>query len=277
MAGVVTAVRGNGFYLQDPHPDVNPNTSEAIFVFTSAAPTVLVGHSVRVSGIVSEFQPGGSSTGNLTTTQIGSPTITVVSAGNPLPAATSVGQGGRSAPTEVIDDDGLTSFQPVSEGIDFYESLEGMRLQVPQAVATGPTSSFGEISILPDAGLGAGLRTSRGGIIVRPDDFNPERTLLDHALVPLPLVDTGASLGTVQGVLDYSFGNFKLLCTVAPTATGGVTRETTLLQNAVDALTVAAFNCENLDPSDDAAKFAALAAAVVQRLQSPDILTIEEI
>ena len=43
LAGVVTAKLGNGFYLQDPTPDANDATSEAIFVFTSSAPTVAVG------------------------------------------------------------------------------------------------------------------------------------------------------------------------------------------------------------------------------------------
>ncbi|MFN9977832.1 MAG: endonuclease/exonuclease/phosphatase, partial [Phycisphaerae bacterium] len=76
---------------------------------------------------------------------------------------------------EIIDNDGLTVFDPTQDGIDFYESLEGMLIEVPNAVATGPTSSFGEISILPNGGAGAGLRTPRGGIIIQPADFNPER------------------------------------------------------------------------------------------------------
>jgi uncharacterized repeat protein (TIGR01451 family) len=277
VSGIVTAVRTNGFYLQDPNPDGNDATSEAIFVFTSSAPTVAVGQSVKVSGSVMEFQPGGAGTGNLTTTEIVSPVIQIVTSGNSLPAPVIIGSGGRVAPTEIIDNDGLTVFDPTQDGIDFYESLEGMLIEVPNAVATGPTSSFGEISILPNGGAGAGLRTPRGGIIIQPADFNPERILLDDALVPLPDVNTGANLGTVVGVLDYSFGNFKLLATTPPTATGGVTRETSSLVGNIDALTVAAFNAENLDPSDGAAKFSQLAAVVVSRLRSPDILTIEEV
>jgi hypothetical protein len=55
--GVVTALRSNGFYLQDPAADVDEATSEAIFTFTSSAPTVLVGDGVSVTGFVSEFRP----------------------------------------------------------------------------------------------------------------------------------------------------------------------------------------------------------------------------
>ncbi len=34
VPGIVTGVRSNGFYLQDPNPDANVATSEGIFVFT---------------------------------------------------------------------------------------------------------------------------------------------------------------------------------------------------------------------------------------------------
>jgi hypothetical protein len=52
VPGIVTAVGSNGFYLQDPTSDSDDRTSEAIFVFTSAAPTVAVGTSITVSGTV---------------------------------------------------------------------------------------------------------------------------------------------------------------------------------------------------------------------------------
>ncbi len=73
VPGIVTAKVSNGFYLQDPSPDANDATSEGIFVFTSTAPTVNVGDSVLVGGTVAEFRPGGSSSTNLTTTEISSP------------------------------------------------------------------------------------------------------------------------------------------------------------------------------------------------------------
>ena len=83
--GIVTALRssgGNGFYLQDPSTDGDPETAEAIFVFTSTAPTVAVGDAVEVEGLVTEFRPGGASSTNLTTTELTSPAITVLSSGN---------------------------------------------------------------------------------------------------------------------------------------------------------------------------------------------------
>ena len=66
VPGIVTAVRAQGpvrgFWMQDEDPDADLATSEGIFVFTSssAAPTVVTGTRVTVTGAVSEHRPGVS-------------------------------------------------------------------------------------------------------------------------------------------------------------------------------------------------------------------------
>jgi predicted extracellular nuclease len=282
--GIVTALRSNGFHLQDPAPDADPATSEAVFVFTGSAPTVAVGDAVRVRGRVSEFRPGGASTGNLTTTELaGSPTVTVVSSGNPLPAPSVVGSGGRVPPGEVIEDDAAGdvetggTFDPADDGIDFWESLEGMRVEIDDAVAVGPTNpAFGETPVVPAAT--AGVRTPRGGVVTRPSDFNPERVIVDDGLVRTPNLNVGDTYSApLVGVLDYNFGNFFLEVTQpVDAAPGGLTRETTASAGP-DQLAVATFNVENLDPTDPAAKFDRLAHIVVDNLRAPDVLAVEEV
>jgi predicted extracellular nuclease len=282
VAGIVTAKLGNGFYMQGPTPDADDATSEAIFVFTSSAPTVTVGDDVRVSGRVSEFRPGGLSSTNLTTTELTSPTVMVLSTGNPLPAPTVIGTGGRIPPSMVIDDDATGSvetsgsFDAVTDGIDFYESLEAMRVQVNNAVAVGPSTAFGEIPVVGDNSANAGIDTVRGGVVTRSNDFNPERIQLDDAIMPTPLVNVGDGFTTsVVGVMDYSFGNFKLNITSPLTRVdGGLQREVT--RAPIDQeVVVGTYNVENLDPSD--ASFARHADLIVNHLRSPDVLAIEEI
>ncbi|MBD1929609.1 lamin tail domain-containing protein [Trichocoleus sp. FACHB-90] len=282
VAGIVTAVRSNGFYLQDPDPDADDATSEGIFVFTGIRPTVSAGDSLLVSGNVSEFTPGGANSNNLSITQIGvgnTGRINTLSTGNPLPAAIVIGSD-RTPPTQIIDNDSFALFDPAQDGIDFYESLEGMRVQVNNAVAVSPTNDFGEIAVLANNGANAGTRTERGGIIIQQGDFNPERIIIDDLLVPnAPQVNVSDRFnGSITGVIDYSFGNYKLLNTTAlPTVTsGGIERETTTLTGTEDQLTVASFNVENLDPSDGS-KFGSLANLIVNNLKSPDILSLEEI
>jgi predicted extracellular nuclease len=286
IPGIVTAVGTNGFYFQDPNPDTNDATSEGIFVFTSTAPAanIVVGASVQVSGIVTEFLPGNDAD-NLTTTEISSPTVSVIGTGT-LPAAIVVGNGGRIPPSQVVYsgsailNGGTATFSPTTNGIDFYESLEGMRVQVNNAQATGPTNSFGEISVVADNGANATGLNTRSGITVAPNDFNPERIILDDGLVtPTPSVNVGDRFNaSIVGVLGYSFGNYKLFNTATlPSVTPkNNPQEVTSLVSTTNQLTIADFNVENLDPSDGT-RFNTLASIVVNNLRSPDILSLAEI
>lgn len=309
VPGIVTAVDSNGFYLQDPNPDDNDATSEGIFVFTSTAPTVQVGDAITVSGTVSEFQPGGESSRNLTTTQMsGDLTIEVISSGNPLPDTVILGAEGRTPPTEIINNDataptpeGLNNslFDPGEDGIDFYESLEGMRVTIKDAVAVSATSQFGEIFTLADNGATATGLNNRGTINISPDDFNPERVQVqfDDDLLPGFAVDVnvGAQLGDVTGVVGYSFGNFEVNVTEAFTPTESLLQpEVSELVGTDTQLTIASYNVENLDTQvedptltaggendvdDDLGegRFDAIAAHIVENLNTPDIIALQEV
>ena len=295
VAGVVTARKGNGFYLQDPRgpeaPGYVAGASSAVFVFTGSAPAadLVPGTAVRVDGAVTEFRQRAS---GLTVTQITSPTTTVVAGGQPLPALTRVeGPNGddpqaRNVPAAVIDDDAPAggqinvetqgSYDAASDGIDFWESLEGMRVGLVDAAVVGPTNDFGETPVVPAGSL---TRTARGGIVLQAGDANPERVLLEGGLGgTVATSDVGdAFAGTTEGILDYEFSNFHLVATATPThVDGGLTREVTS-PAAYDELSVATFNVENLDPGDPQAKFDALADIVVDNMQAPDLVTLEEV
>ena len=283
LAGVVTAKLGNGFYLQDQTPDANDATSEAIFVFTSSSPTVDIGDDVRVGGRVAEFRPGGAASTNLTTTEITSPTISVLSSDNALPSTAVLGVGGRIPPNMVIEDDATGSvetsgvFDPAQDGIDFYESVEAMRVQVNNGVVVGPRNNFGEIPVVGDGSASAGIDTVRGGVVISADDFNPERIILDDTILPTPVVNVADGFTTpAVGVMDYSFGNFKLYVTEPLTRVdGGLQREVTRLPTDHE-IVVGTYNVENLDPGDGAA-FARHAELIVNHLRSPDLIAIEEV
>lgn len=289
--GIVTARRANGFFLQDATPDGDPRTSEGIFVLAPTASDVAVGDRLNVAGTVTEARPGANAetNANLSVTQLNSTSITILSSGNALPAPSIIGAGGRRPPVSIIEDDAAGNvesggaFDPASDGLDFYESLEGMRVQVRNAVVVGRSftvrsSGAKEIPIIGDNGLAARVRTPRGGIVVRPNDFNPERMILSGELTALPDLNVGDRFsGTLDGVLDYNFGNYKLIVTSAPAvARGGLRRETTTAAG-LNQLAIAAFNVENLDPNDSAQKFTRLADIIVKNLKSPDLVAIEEI
>lgn len=285
--GIVTALASNGFYLQDPDGDGNDSTSDGVFVFTGGAPSVAVGDDVEVTGSVSEFTPGGAASGNTSITQISSlQSVTTNSSGNALPPATVIGSSGRLPPSEVIETgDFNSSFDPTTDGIDFYESLEGMVVTIEDAQAVSPTNRFGEIYSVANQGANAtnqaspGLN-SRGGINLDKNDANPERLQIDDSLLPgnSPTVNTGDKLGDVTGIISYSFGNYELLPTEDFTPTdGGLTQEVTNLVGTDDQLTVASYNVLNLDPGDGAQRFADIAGQIVGNLLSPDIVGLQEV
>lgn len=184
-------------------------------------------------------------------------------------------------PAKVIEDDSTGdvettgTYEPATDGIDFWESLEGMWLGLDQPGVTGLRSNFGELPVVP---AGSATRTTRGGIVLLEDDNNPERIMLDDVLAPIPTAKVGDKLaGVVTGVLDYSFGNFKFQVSQTPTVVdGGLQREKTKASAATQ-ISVATFNVENLDPSDGPEKFNGLAQAIVHNLASPDILALEEV
>jgi hypothetical protein len=284
VPGIVTATVSNGFFYEDPDPDADPATSEGLFVFTSSAPSVAVGDAVQVDGLVAEFRPGGATGNNLTQTEITSPAIDVLSSGSTLPGPSVIGKGGRIPPDMVIEDDATgdveTSgvFDPAQDGIDFYESFESMHVQVNRAHVVGPTNDFGEIPVVGDWGERSGVKTTRGGVVIRPNDFNPERIHLDDRLMPVPSLNVGDRFRSpVVGILDYSFGNFKLdVSEPAVSVSGGLEREVAKAAGNHE-IAVATFNVENLDPGDGPGKFAELAGLIVDNLQSPDLIALEEI
>ncbi|MBZ0286852.1 MAG: endonuclease/exonuclease/phosphatase family protein, partial [Anaerolineae bacterium] len=127
--------------------------------------------------------------------------------------------------------------------------------------------------------------TARGGIVIQPGDFNPERVQLEDDLYPggaaaWPDLSVGARLTSpAVGVVDFNFGNFEVKVTepFSVDTSTQVTREVTTLAGSADKLTIATFNVENLPGDAPAGDFASRANQIVNHLGSPDILVIEEI
>ncbi|MEM7544690.1 MAG: choice-of-anchor I family protein [Pseudomonadota bacterium] len=305
--GIVTAIDTNGYYLQDAAGDGDNATSDAIFVFADTG-DVAVGDEVLISGLVSEFIPGGAASGNLSTTQIAPSETEILSSGNALPEATLIGAAGRTPPTDVIISDSELPvnlqtdpgiFNPDVDGIDFYESLEGMRVTVDDPTAISATNGFGETFLAADDGAnvtsgspGGGLN-ARGGLNINADidgtgDLNPERVQIqyDSGLLPEgfagPDITLGDDLSDITGVVGYSFGNFEVLVTEAFTieTPSANTPEVTTIAGTENDLTVATYNVlnvtSNLDDGD-ADQIAQLAEQIVANLGSPDILALQEI
>jgi predicted extracellular nuclease len=291
--GIVTAIANNGYYLQDGAGDGNARTSDGVFVFTGSAPTgIAVGDAITLTARIDEFT--GSDTRVLPLTELvpvaGS--LSVVSQNNALPTAVLIGPDGVRPPTEILDDDNLTSFNPTTDGLDFYESVEGMRVTVQSPHTVAPTagsvwtvaanatelaatnvSADGHVVISGGVG-GLGVVNSGAG-----SDFNPERILIGTLTGSVPNVQAGAVFNDVTGVVSYRSAAYTVLATSAPTVAtpAPMVADTTTLAGGSNQLLVSTYNLLNLDPNDNPARFTEIGRDIGRTLNAPDIVVLEEI
>lgn len=283
IQGIVTLNTSIGFYIQDWRPDSKKITSEGILVYTKSPPRdVKKGDLAYVSGTVAEYQ---SQNNSLSLTEIINPLYNTTHV-NGYMAPVQIGTGGLIQPDTVIEDDAFGdialngSFDPDFDGMDFYESMEGMLVKINNAVVVGPgkpdKSRHVTVYVIGDNGSLAGTRTPRGGVVLRPGDQNPERIALDFFSDSSDPVNVGDRIaGPIVGVIGYSNRNYGII--VDRNTPLKVTHSNSTLADVAENVTIATFNVENLAPKSGRTKFKMLAQQIVGGLGAPNIIALEEI
>ena len=288
--GVVTAVDSSGFFLQDPRGDNDPRTSDAIFAFAGEAPRAAVGARIEIEGTVAEFVPGGPATHNLSTTELVDIAWEELASDAVLPPPVLLGPPGRSPPGRIVDDDALARFDPARDAIDFFESLEAMRVSIPSAVAVAPNGRFGQIYVIADAASSTSRRSGGGVLSIAERDFQPERIQLraDSGVLAqrLPEVRAGDLVRGVVGVVTYAFGAYAVTLSepLGPVLPAVREPDATILTDPRCSLRVATFNVKNLDSNDRdgdadvrAGRFSAIARVIAVDLDAPHIIALQEV
>ncbi|HEX3877926.1 MAG TPA: hypothetical protein VHW24_13130, partial [Bryobacteraceae bacterium] len=293
VEGIVTALRTNGFFVQDAG-DGNSATSDGVFVFTSSAPSgnEAVGNNMCVTGRVAEFDGQ---------TELDSPTAFALSTGNALPA------------THVLTTTDLNAAGP----IDQLEKYSGMRVSVLSMTVTGPTG--GTVDEVHATASSNG--TFYGVLTGTPRPFREPGIALTDTLPPgtppnVPRWDTnpevieifgpgqvgwtpinvtsGATVTGITGVMSYFPSMYEILPDPgAGTATGDVTF-TAVPDKAATEFTVSSTNLEhfynttqdptrpsgasstNVDPTAFANRVKKLSLGFREVLKLPDVIAVEE-
>lgn len=297
VQGIVTyefMLNGAYYYtIQTPDElvDNNPYTSEAIFLYagTKAWP-VKIGDLVKVTGKVSEYAYDGYNdrqTTDLKTTQINvrndqGGQVEVLQSGVALPKAISLDETNMTFTT--IDNDQFTKFDPEEDAIDFWESLEGMRVQVGNVKAVSPQEHGDLITLLENAPT----NSLHGGVLYEDGKTNPNR--IQFRLEPNGAardfeVATGDKFtGPITGIVGYSYQNYKIYADLNDMSQklvkGSTTPEKTSLKKDEKKLTIASYNLENFsnntgETSNEKAK--KLARAFVHDMEKPDIIGVTEV
>ncbi|MBD7944143.1 chitobiase/beta-hexosaminidase C-terminal domain-containing protein [Psychrobacillus sp. Sa2BUA9] len=282
ITGVVTHLYNSAnFVIQDINPDDNNHTSEAIIV-NKANNGLKVGDLVTVAGTVEEWYYDGYSdmkTNDLPITRIRASETSKIGTAE-LPAPLVIGDD-INPPTEIIDNDGLTSFDALEDGIDFWESVELMRLAVPNAKVVGP-QDYGEIVVV--AGNSANTTFNvLGGINISANDYNPERitVLIDNDNYDAKSGDYFTE--DIIGILGFGFGNFKLWAeeeSLPPITRIEKPVTVTDIVPTEEKLTVASYNVENFSANAENTpdeKVVKIARSFVENMKAPDIITLVEV
>lgn len=283
IRGVITfRASDKVFYIQD-EGDGNDKTSDAVMVYapnTSAG----IGDLVSIDGEVVEFYgPGykGKEETDLPITEIIASKIRQLGK-QELPKPIVLDKD-RMIPRKVIDSDGLKVFNPDHDAIDFWESLEGMRVTVEQPKILGP-QRYGEIFVVP--GTHEGPFNNSGGLSISADDMHPEHICLQlqGGNAKSLVTKAGDKLnGDVTGVVTYGFGIYKVqtrMNQLPPIVDGGLKPEQTTIIPDPNKLLVASYNIENFSANPAKtpdSKVKRLAQSIVNDLKKPDIITVLEL
>ena len=285
---VVTKTDKTGFYVQDKVSDNNPKTSDAVYV--SSAEKVESGDLLKVQGTVKEgymeeysVRPGQTfkkPAGSLTVTQIINATITKLGKAD-LPKALNISE---KMPKDIVDNT-PTKYNPETEALDYWESLEGMRVEVTKPKVTGPQYK-GDIYVLPGDYKGQKLNNI-GGVNLRPGVQNTE-------VLPITVGNKFVAKAkdyfneNITGVVTYKNKTYKI-DPIDPNALkgllqdGGLKREVSKIYPSEDKLTIASYNIENFSANNKGhdetpeEKVDKIANSFIKEVHSPDIITLIEV
>ena len=281
---VVTKIDKSGFYVQDKVSDNNPKTSDALYV--ASKDKVKSGDLLKVQGTVKEgyleeyaVRPGQTfkaPVGSLTVTQIINATITKLGVAA-LPDAVEFS---KKIPKDTVDKT-PTKYDPENEALDYFESLEGMRVNINKPKILGPQYK-GDIYVLPGNYNGQKLNNI-GGVNLRPGVQNTETIAIE---VGKKVVAKAKDYFNedITGVFTYRYKTYRIDPYKVPKVQdGGLKREVSKIYPAEDKLTIASYNIENFSANSKGRdetpeeKVDKIAKSFINEVHSPDIITLIEV
>ncbi|WP_010531980.1 5'-nucleotidase C-terminal domain-containing protein [Lentibacillus jeotgali] len=298
VEGVVTyeyELRGSHyFHMQTPDENVDGNdkTSEGIVVYTGNADNVETGDLVSVTGEVDEYQIDGyddRAETDLPVTEINARddqggAVDVKESEVALPSPVSLTS--SDIPENIIGDDGFGSFEPADYALDYWESIEGMRVEVAPSRAVAP-QEHGDLVVATEEFTPANT-TVNGGL--RLTEQGPNAQTIQYKLHPNDearafAVKTGDKFTEpVDGVVNYGYGNYKVYADLNEMESafeeGDTQPEQTTIEKDEDKLTVATYNVENFSANESETspqKAENVARAFVSDMNSPDIVGVVEV
>lgn len=250
-----------GFFMQTADCDSNSATSDGIFVYLGVKGNkVAVGDKVEATGWVEEYN-------GQTEIDAAPEDIKILSSGNVLPVPTDLNP----------------PFDNVAAQ-SYFESLEGMYVELDEALVAGPTNDRGETWLMrADLGLARVYQddTAGTGEVFCVDDGGPFEIQGDAKV--------GDGVAGLLGFWEYTYDLYRLQLLAQPTLTPATPIFTPLASSP--GFSIVTFNVENLfdtfdDPNTDDTVLNAteyqrrlnkLTLAMRDALNQPTLIAMQEI
>ncbi|RIN32193.1 endonuclease [Staphylococcus succinus] len=281
----------NYLHIQTPDSkkDDNLNTSEGLIVYMGNQDyNAKVGDAIKVTGTVDEYHIDGysdKSKTDLPVTQINARddkggNISIESHNQKLPKPYVIDK----VPNKISANDQFQTFDRNHYAIDFWESLEGMRVQIGDVRSVAP-QEHGEVFTVSDD---QPHETNNGGIRLKENNQHGER-------IPLKIYDNKAARdfdvatgdkfkGPIIGYVNYGYQNYKLNVEFDAIKKAHIKGDTkpkaTSLEPSQQKLNVASYNLENFSnnatsTTDDKAQ--KIAKGITENMKNPDIIGVTEV
>jgi len=308
VTGVVTGLFGKGFFLQSTSPDTDPATAEGLYVFTGNAtvdlPQAEIGKVATVTGKLVEFQPFPElpiprtrkivecGTTNvkavptddresfLSITELSNVSALTIGQQAPLPQPTQLNPPGSQTSIGFADKPS-TQFNPTEHPRDYFESLEGMRIEITDAIVVSRKEGrWDTFWVAAARNLAGGELSAYGLPIETPNHIFPEIMEVHVAAGQGSLeLSPGTKLGGLTGFMSYENGDYMVVLEnkIDPSKLNSPAPAVVAGPEARVGVGVASYNALNLYAGSPPEKFAAIATQITNELGGPDLLALQEI
>ncbi|KAI0685216.1 DNase I-like protein [Cytidiella melzeri] len=302
VTGVVTAKDRYGLWMAgEPSDDERISNGLRVFGSATAIRSTKVGDKISLSGTVTEYRQAARPDDIFLTELIYPANVIHRSSGHKVtPAVLGYDRTPPTGPLSSLDvgpegwlsvPNNLTllttvnaTLQPNLYGLDFWESLEGQLVTIPNPVALDFPSWMGAIWVRgnwPVQGLNkrGGLTIVDGGdgVPYAHSEAIPLGRPLDDSRNPMSMV--GMTFENITGIVTYQFGFYTILPLTAPAVVS--TPDYDPLPASIIAtgepceLTIGDYNVENMSPRSR--HISKVADHIANYLNAPDIMFVQEI
>ncbi|RIP35011.1 endonuclease [Staphylococcus gallinarum] len=281
----------NYLHIQTPDnkKDNNPNTSEGLIIYTGKQDyNTKVGDLVKVTGTVDEYYIDGyneKKKTDLSVTQINARDdkggkISIESSNQQLPKPYKI----KKVPSQISANDQFNTFDRKRYAVDYWESLEGMRVETGDVRSVGPQEHGEVFTVLKNQSS----ETDNGGVRLAESNQHGERIpfkMYDNNTARDFNVATGDYFkGPIIGYVNYGYSNYKVNVDLDDMkkahVKGDAQPKPTSLEPNKQKLNIASYNLENFSNNPQSTtedKAEKIAKGITTNMKSPDIIGVTEV